>query len=334
MDRSKNWALTDQAYNCLVLAEGRPADDAAAAVQESYRHDQTPDHLEMFDEYIPPHVMAGYDGIRDGDGVLHTNFRQDRAIQLTRAFIDRDYPGRLTVRPRVTYVGLTRYYNEFKEFMLQALDAGGDMNCLLGEVISQAGLKQLRISETQKFRHVTSFFNGKSTTPFPNEDQVEIKSRFDPATYASHPEMEAYEVAKQVLQRLQNTPYDFILVNFANCDMVGHTGVFEAARRAVEIVDDCVGRLVEWMLARDFQILITSDHGNAEQMIDYETGMTKTSHTTFPVDVIYAAQDSPGRKLIPRGKLADVAVTVIKLLGLDVPTEMSAQSLLVRTEET
>ncbi|MEW5724963.1 MAG: 2,3-bisphosphoglycerate-independent phosphoglycerate mutase, partial [Thermodesulfobacteriota bacterium] len=293
MDRSQNWNLTDTAHACLVSAEGRRAAEAEAAVRLSYEKDKTPDNLEMFDEYIPPHVIAGYDGIRDGDCVVHTNFRQDRAIQLSRAFVDPGYPGRPARRPKVTYLGLTRYYDEFTEYLLGAIDEGGGMEKLMGEVLGAAGLRQLRLSETQKFRHVTSFWNGKRTTPYPGEDQLEIKGRFDPATFASHPEMEALTVTERLLEILKDNPYHFIAVNYANCDMVGHTGVFEAARKAVETVDECVGRIVSRMLELDFYIFITADHGNAEQMVDYQTGLVKTSHTLFPVECILVAHDSP-----------------------------------------
>ena len=329
MDRSRNWDLTDTAFRCLVSAEGRPAANVAEAIQASYDHDKTPDQMDMMDEYIPPHVLAGYDGIRDGDCIVHTNFRQDRAIQLSMAFTDPAYPGRIESRPRVTYLGLTRYFNEFKNYLLGAMDEGGGMDMLLGEVISKAGLRQLRISETQKFRHVTSFFNGKSTDPYPGEDQVEIPGRFDPSSFASHPEMEAFRVADRVLENLKDNPYQFILINFANGDMVGHTGVFDAARQAVETVDKCTGFVVKRMLELDFHVLITADHGNSEQMVDYETGLVKTSHTLFPVELIYVAQDSPGRELIERGKLSDIAVTVVDLLGLEVPPEMTARRLIV-----
>jgi 2,3-bisphosphoglycerate-independent phosphoglycerate mutase len=213
--------------------------------------------------------------------------------------------------------------------MLGALDSGGGMENLLGEVISNAGLKQLRIAETQKFRHVTSFFNGKVTTPYNNEDQVDIPSRFDPATFASHPEMEAYKVTGELLSRLEDNPYRFIAVNFANGDMVGHTGDMDAATKAIEIVDECVGKVVDRLLELDAQILITADHGNSEQMIDYQSGMTKTSHTLNPVELIYVANDSRGKTLLERGKLSDIAPTILSLLGLDIPGEMTAQNLIV-----
>jgi 2,3-bisphosphoglycerate-independent phosphoglycerate mutase len=329
MDRSKNWELTDLAYYCIVACKGRKSPDAETAVRASYTNDKTPDEVEMFDEYIPPHVIGDYGGVRDGDCILHTNYRQDRAIQLSMAFIDSNYPGKLNIRRKVTYVGLTRYWDEFRDYMLSAIDAGGGMENLLGEVISKLGLRQLRIAETQKFRHVTSFFNGKATTPYKNEDQIDVPSRFDPATFASHPEMEAYQVTDELLKRLQNNPYHFIVVNYANGDMVGHTGNMDAAIKAVEVVDECVGRIVNRLLELDAQILITADHGNSEQMIDYQTGMTKTSHTLNPVELIYVAGDSKSRQLIDHGKLSDIAPTVLYLLGLGIPADMTAQNLIV-----
>jgi len=328
MDRSQNWDLTDIAYHCIVCGEGRRAESAEAAVKESYEEDKTPDDVPMFDEYVPPYCIGDYAGLKDGDAVLHTNYRQDRAIQLSRAFVDPDYPGSLKEKRQVAYVGLTRYYDEFTEYMMGPIDAGGGMENLLGEVIGAAGLRQLRIAETQKFRHVTSFFNGKSTTPFDGEDQVDVPSRFDPATFASHPEMEAYNVTDELLGRLEDNPYAFIAVNYANGDMVGHTGDFDAARKAIEVVDECVGRIVERLLELDAHILITADHGNSEEMMDPETGMVKTSHTLNPVELIYVSGDSAGKKLKDGGKLADIAPTVLHLLGLDIPADMTATDLL------
>jgi 2,3-bisphosphoglycerate-independent phosphoglycerate mutase len=208
------------------------------------------------------------------------------------------------------------------------IDEGGGMENLLGEVIARAGIRQLRIAETQKFRHVTSFFNGKSTKPFPGEDQVEVPSRFDPALFASHPEMDAPTVTDQLLLRLENNPYGFIAVNYANGDMVGHTGNFDAARKAIEVVDECVGRIVARLLELDARILITADHGNSEQMIDYDTGMVKTSHTLNPVECILVGSDAGGMRLRERGKLSDIAPTVLHLMGLDVPAEMTADDLI------
>lgn len=328
MDRSRNYRLTDLAYACLVSGAGRRAATATAAVEESYAQDKTPDGVEMCDEYIPCHAIGGYDGIRDGDAVMHTNYRQDRAIQLTEAFVRDDYAGNRPVRPTVTYLGFTRYWDEFEEYLLGAMDAEGGMEHLLGEVIADAGIRQLRIAETQKFRHVTSFFNGKSTVPYAGEDQVDVPSRFDPATFGSHPEMDAYNVTEELLKRLADNPYGFIAVNYANGDMVGHTGDGKAATRAIEVVDECVGRIVERLLELDARILITADHGNAEQMIDYETGMVKTSHTLNDVELIFVARDSAAYTLQPKGKLSDIAPTVLGLMALPIPAEMTAENLL------
>ncbi|MFA6111604.1 MAG: 2,3-bisphosphoglycerate-independent phosphoglycerate mutase [Candidatus Latescibacterota bacterium] len=328
MDRSRNWRLTDTAYECIVAGQGRSAGSILEAVHQAYAQDRTPDGVEMFDEYIPPYAIGGYDGVSDNDCVFHTNYRQDRAIQLTRAFIDDQYPGTRSRRPRVTYLGFTRYYDELEEYLLPPMTEGGGMEELLGEVISRAGLRQLRLAETQKFRHVTSFFNGKATTPYPGEDQVEIKGRFDPATFATHPEMEAHGVTEELLRRLVDNPYAFIAVNYANGDMVGHTGNFEAARQAIEVVDECLGKVVARLLELDAHVLIAADHGNSEQMVDYQTGKTKTSHTLFPVECIYVARGAEDRKLVSHGKLADVAPTVLELLGLPKPAAMTAGSLL------
>ncbi|MDD4101017.1 MAG: 2,3-bisphosphoglycerate-independent phosphoglycerate mutase [Kiritimatiellae bacterium] len=328
MDRSKNYALTDTAYACIVAGQGRKASSAEAAVKESYDKDQTPDQTPMVDEYIPPYVIGGYAGMAEGDSVMHFNYRQDRAIQLSQAFVCEDYAGKRVARPQIQYLGFTRYWNEFSEYLLGAMGGDGGMDNLLGEVISAAGLRQLRIAETQKFRHVTSFFNGKSTDPYAGEEQVDVPSRFDPAMFASHPEMEAYNVTEELLKRLQDNPYAFVAVNFANCDMVGHTGDIEAARKAVEIVDECVGRLLPRLFEMDAHVLITADHGNAEQMRDYETGTDKTSHTLNEVECFYVARDSVGVKLAEAGKLSDIAPTVLALLGLPVPKEMTADNLI------
>ncbi len=328
MDRGRDWTLIDRAWRALVLAEGRPFRDAAQAVRQSWAQDKTPDNFDMVDEYIPPLVAETYPGIKDGDCIFHTNFRQDRAIELSMAFVDPAYPGQLPFRPQVKYLGLTRYYDEFTEYLLGPMGGEAGMPQLLGEVISQAGLAQLRLAETQKFRHVTSFFNGKSTKPFALEDQVEIKGRFDPASFASHPEMEAYILTDRFLNEFLPKAYPFVVINYANCDMVGHTGVMEAAVKAVEVVDECLSRLVPALLERDYQVLITADHGNAEEMIDRRTGLVKTSHSTFPVECIYAAKQPIAGLKGGLGKLSDLAPTLLQLMGLAVPKEMTAESLL------
>jgi 2,3-bisphosphoglycerate-independent phosphoglycerate mutase len=328
MDRSKNWDLTSKAFECIVNAAGRKADSPESAVEASYEKDKTPDNLEMFDEYIPPHVIRGYKGVRDGDSVLHTNFRQDRAIQLSMAFVEDDYPGKRSRRPDCLYVGFTRYYNGFPAFILSSMDSGKGMKNLLGEVISRKGLKQLRIAETQKYRHVTSFFNGKSTDPYPGEDQIEVQSEYDPATFASHPEMNAYDVRDKFLEIVKGgCDYAFILINFANCDMVGHTGSIPAAIKAVEVVDRCVGDCVKRLLELDGEILLTADHGNAEEMLDPGSGI-KTSHSLSPVELIYISKEAEGKRLKSGGKLADIAPTVLLLMGIEIPEEMTATPLI------
>lgn len=328
MDRSRDWNLTSKAFECIANAMGRSSQSPEAAVQASYATDKTPDGVEMFDEYIPPYVIGSYDGIRSGDSVLHANFRQDRAIQLSMAFVEDDYPGTRSQRPDCFYAGLTRYYDEFKHFIIGAIDSGGAMNNLLGQVISDNGFKQLRLAETQKFRHVTSFFNGKSTHPYPGEDQIEIKSQFDPATFASHPQMNAYDVRDALLEALKNgCAYALIVVNFANCDMVGHTGDMAAATKAVEVVDECVGACVDRLLELNVGILLTADHGNAEEMIEPKTGRVKTSHTTNPVELIYISHEGKDVVLESGGKLADIAPTILKMMGLAIPNEMTATQL-------
>ena len=333
MDRSKNYKLTDEAFACLVEAKGRKVSSAVEAVKDSYAKDITPDNTPMTDEYIPACVIGNYAGIKDGDSVMHFNYRQDRAIQLTQAFVCDSYKGTRAVRPQIVYLGFTRYWDEFTQYLLGAMGGEGGMPNLLGEVISKAGLKQLRIAETQKFRHVTSFFNGKSTQPYAGEEQVDIPGRFDPATFASHPEMEAQFVTEALLKKLENNPYAFVAVNYANCDMVGHTGDAEAARKAVEVVDSSISKLLPRLMELDAHVLITADHGNAEQMLDYVTGMVKTSHTLNDVECIYVAKDAVGTQLAPAGKLSDIAPTVLALLGLPIPSDMTANSLILGKED-
>ncbi len=329
MDRSRNFALTSTAYDAIVRGIARKAVAAIDAVKACYENDKTPDGVAMTDEYILPYAIGGYDGVRDGDAVMHTNYRQDRAIQLTQAFVCDDYEGMRTARPKIAYLGFTRYWDEFEDYLLGVMGGDGGMDKLLGEIVADAGIRQLRIAETQKYRHVTSFFNGKSTTPYAREDDVNIPSRFDPATFASHPEMDAYTVTEDLLKRLENNPYGFIVVNLANCDMVGHTGDMKATTKAVEIVDECVGRLVTRLLQLDAKILITADHGNADQMLDYDTGMVKTSHSLNPVECIYVAKDAKGTRLVEKGILSDIAPTILNLMGLKVPVEMTSKSLIV-----
>jgi 2,3-bisphosphoglycerate-independent phosphoglycerate mutase len=329
MDRVKSWDITDRAYHCIVDAAGKKAENPEDAIKFTYENDKTPSGVEMFDEYIEPHVITNYSGVTDGDVILHTNYRQDRAIQLTRAFVESDYPGKLHRKPEVVYVGLSRYYDEFKDYLLGGNDSDdASLDNIVGQVISEAGMKQLRLAETQKYRHVTSFFNGKSTTPFPNEDQVEVPSRFDPSSFAEHPEMEAYNVTHELLERIKDNPYDFILVNYANGDMVGHTGDMKAATKAVEILDENLGVIIPRLLDIGAKIIITADHGNCDQMIDYETSQIRTSHSLNPVRCVYISADTSGIKLKQNGILPDIGPTVLRLLRFEIPSEMTAENLI------
>ncbi len=330
MDRGEKWALTDQAYNAIAGAEGAPVDSALEAIENAYSDLKNPNGEPIVDEYIPPTIIGDYKGVKDGDSVIHTNFRQDRAIQLTKAFVEPHYSGSRWKKFNIVYCGLTRYYDAFRFSALPPMDEGGSMNNLLGQVIADHNLKQLRIAETQKFKHVTSFFNGKRIEPYKGEDQVEIPGTFDPSSYGEHPEMNAPEVAARVLKEIAAQNYDFILVNFANGDMVGHTGNFAAAVKAIEIVDLSVGALTEEALKKGYTVLITSDHGNAEEMWDYKINMAKTAHTTNPVEFIYVTKDAAGLKLRPHGILSDVAPTVLEILGLPQPADMTSQSLIVK----
>lgn len=327
MDRSENWALTDEAYNLIVHAKGKHAQTAEQAVEQDYKTLKTPDGGPMVDEYIPPTVLGDYKGMNAGDSVIFFNFRQDRAIQLTKAFIDADYPGKINRVPCV-YCGLTKYYDAFEFNALPSMTDGGGMDNLLGQVIADAGLKQLRLAETQKFKHVTSFFNGKQIKPYVGEDRIELKGRFDPATFADHPEMEAFLVADEAVKQIGSGKYDFIVINFANGDMVGHTGNFKSVVQAVEVVDQCVGKVTEEAKRNGYTVFITADHGNAEQMWDEKINMAKTAHTTNLVEFVYVDDAHKNAKMAPSGNLGDIAVTVLDVMGLKKPADMTAKSLI------
>ncbi|HAF96133.1 MAG: phosphoglycerate mutase (2,3-diphosphoglycerate-independent) [Elusimicrobia bacterium GWC2_51_8] len=329
MDRGEKWKLTDQAYNAITKAEGARAATAEEAINRAYADLKNPNGQPIVDEYLPPTIISGYKGMKDGDSVVHFNFRQDRAIQLTKAFVEDNYAGARWKKLNITYCGLTRYYDSFKFSALPPMDEGGGMDNLLGQIISNAGLKQLRLAETQKFKHVTSFFNGKRTEPYKNEDQVEIMGAWDPSSFGEHPEMNAPEAAERALTEIASERYDFILVNFANGDMVGHTGIYEAAVKAIEVVDGMVGRLVDAALEHGYTVMVTSDHGNAEEMWDYKINMPKTAHTTNPVEFFYIAGDISAVKLRQHGILSDIAPTVLETLGLPKPGDMTSESLIV-----
>ncbi len=328
MDRGKVWDLTTQAYDALTRAKGCNVTSAEEAIKRAYNEDKTPDRTPMTDEYIIPSIIGDFPGIKDGDSVIHLNYRQDRAIQLTMSFVEDNYPGERWKKLDITYCGFTRYYDTFPFYILEPIN-----ECIpntLGEVISNGGLRQLRIAETQKFRHVTSFFNGKRIKSYPKEDQVEIRSSYDPAMFADHPEMNAFDVTKEVINRIEPKKYNLIVLNYANCDMVGHTGNYDVAKKAVEVVDKCVGEVIKKVLLHNSIALITADHGNVEEMIDYQTKLPKTSHTTNPVEFIYVAKDYKRVKIRSSGYLSDIAPTILYLLGINIPKEMTGKSLIYR----
>ncbi len=331
MDRGEKWPLVDRSYEAITLGKGLKFKTALEAMDYAYENMKNPTGEPVVDEYIEPCIIGDYPGVKDGDSVIHFNFRQDRAIELTKAFIEDDYPGKRHKKYNIVYCGLTKYYDSFAYSALPPMSESGNMDNLLGQVISAAGLKQLRISETQKFKHVTSFFNGKKIEPEKGEDRIEIKGSWDPSSFAQHPEMDAYPVADRCESEIKSGKYHFILVNFANGDMVGHTGDFKAAVKAVEVVDECAGRLVKTALENGYTVMISADHGNSEEMWDYKINMPKTSHTTNPVEFILIGPKYEKAKLRERGILADIAPTVLEVIGLEKPREMTAQSLILKS---
>ncbi|MCL6446748.1 MAG: 2,3-bisphosphoglycerate-independent phosphoglycerate mutase [Armatimonadetes bacterium] len=322
MDRDRRWERTKKAYAALILGEGLPAAGAAEAVVKSYERQET-------DEFVRPTVIVDQNGepvgrVQDNDAVIFYNFRPDRARQLTRAFVDEDFTGfaRPAGRPRVYFVCLTLYD---KTIQAPVAFAPHDLKNTLGEVLSAHGLSQLRLAETEKYAHVTFFFNGGVETPFPGEDRLLIPSP-KVATYDQKPEMSAPEVTEAFLERLASGRYQVIIMNYANADMVGHTGDLKAAIKAIETVDQCLGRVVKAVQAKGGVVLITADHGNADEMLDKQNGSAHTAHTTNPAPFILINRDLNQVRLRP-GRLEDIAPTILRLLGLPQPPEMTGKPL-------
>ncbi len=322
MDRDKRWDRVKLAYDAMVLGEGLKAASAREAVTESYARKE-------FDEFVKPTVIVR-DGkpvavIEKNDSIIFFNFRPDRAREITRAFTDVEFDGfeRAKGYFPVHFVCMTQYDKTIQNVTV-AFKPENIVNSF-GEYISKLGYKQLRIAETEKYAHVTFFFNGGVETVFEGEDRVLIPSPKVP-TYDMKPEMSAYEVADEVVERIKSKKYDVIILNFANPDMVGHTGDFNAAKAAIEAVDRCVGKVVEAVREQDGIVLITADHGNAEQMIDYETGGPYTAHTTNVVPLIGVGI---GDRKLKEGRLADLAPTLLDIMGLKKPDEMTGNSLIV-----
>lgn len=323
MDRDNRWERVEKAYHAMVLGHGERRSSSVEAIQSSYAGNVT-------DEFVLPTVICA-DGrpvgtINDNDAVIFFNFRSDRAREITRALTFSQFDGFPRQRvPRLAgYVCMTEYDATFG---LPIAFEQQTLTNLLGGVLSEAGLRQLRIAETEKYAHVTFFFNGGVETPFPNEDRALIPSPKEVATYDQKPEMSAYLVADEMVKRLEQDCYDVVILNFANCDMVGHTGILPAAIKAVEAVDACASQVIEKVRSLGGAVLITADHGNAEQMVD-EKGEPHTAHTTNPVWLILVDDNRKGAVLKQGGKLADIAPTMLKLLGMPQPVEMSGESLL------
>ena len=323
MDRDNRWDRVELAYKALTSGEGVKGTDAAAAVQASYDNDKT-------DEFVLPTVIEK-DGkptavISDKDSVVFFNFRPDRAREITRAFCDDDFQGfERAVRPQVTFVCFTDYDDTIKNKLVAFHKV--QLTNTFGEFLAAHNMTQARIAETEKYAHVTFFFNGGVEEPNKGEDRILVKSP-KVATYDLQPEMSAPQVCEKLVEAIKSDKYDVIVINFANPDMVGHTGVQEAAIKAVETVDACVGKAVEALKEVDGQMFICADHGNAEQLIDYETGAPWTAHTTNPVPFILVNAD-PKYTLRENGCLADIVPTLIELMGMKQPAEMTGKSLLV-----
>jgi 2,3-bisphosphoglycerate-independent phosphoglycerate mutase len=321
MDRDRRWDRTKKAWGAIVLGRGERSEaEPAAAVRAQYERGPT-------DEFMPPLIFSHGDErrIRDGDTVFFFNFRADRARQLSQAFLLEDFDGfERELWPRVNYVTLTQYDATYPSPFIFAPE---ELRQILSEVVSAAGKTQLRIAETEKYPHVTYFFNGGIERAFPGEERKIVPSP-KVATYDHKPEMSAREVTDDVLARIGK--YDLIILNFANPDMVGHTGVMSAGIKAVETIDDCLARIVPAVLAQGGACLVTADHGNCEQMRNPD-GSPNTAHTTNLVHNIYVAENA-GRFRVEDGILADVAPTLLFLLGLPQPKEMTGRNLLVPTE--
>jgi len=322
MDRDKRWDRVEKAYRCLVDAEGRRAPDGAAAVQQGYDAGES-------DEFVLPTAVGDYRGIKDGDGVLMANFRADRVREILAALLDPAFGGfaRKRVVKTAAALGMTEYSTALNAFVT-TLFPPEDLGDTFGEVISRASLTQLRIAETEKYAHVTFFFNGGRESEFPGESRILVPSP-KVATFDLKPEMSAYEVTDKLVEAIDARRFDVIVVNYANTDMVGHTGDLAAAIKAVEAVDRCLARLADAVERAGGTLLITADHGNAETMRDPETGERHTSHTLNPVPVLLVNPPA-GITGLKDGRLADIAPTLLALLGLPQPEAMTGHPLILR----
>ena len=340
MDRDNRWQRIEKAYRAITRGQGPKFRTAEEAVKHYYEH---PTESNMSgDEFVTPSVICD-DGatpratVKDGDSVIFYNYRGDRPRELTKAFVYETFPfsdpGNGTLfgfergpKLKLTFVTMTEYERGLP--VRVAYPKPPKMSNILGEYASDLRLKQFRCAETEKFPHVTFFFNDYRESPFAGEDRKIIPSLKDVSTYDQKPEMSAYGVTDEVVRRIDSGQYDLVVVNFANGDMVGHTGVLAAAVKAVEVVDECVGKVLDATQRQRGAAIVTADHGNCEQMIDPETGGPHTAHTTYDVECILVDDRLKGKKLRQGGRLADLAPTALQMMGLDKPPEMTGQSLL------
>ncbi len=320
MDRDKRWERVQKAYDALVKGEGEKATSAISAIESSYQQ-------EVFDEFVLPTVICNSNNepvatIQDKDSVIFFNYRPDRAREITRSLVDPEFDGFTTKPLDLYYVCFTQYDETIPN--VQIAFKPESLKNTFGEYVSNQGLTQLRIAETEKYAHVTFFFNGGEEKQYPGEDRILVPSP-KVQTYDMQPEMSAVEVTDKVVEAIESDKYDCIILNYANPDMVGHTGNLEAAIKAIETIDECVERVVSAIEEKNGIILMTADHGNAEQMIDYKTGEPHTAHTTNVVPLVLIGVEGVQLKV---GKLADLAPTMLDLMELPKPEEMTGESII------
>ena len=322
MDRDKHWDRIKQAYDLIVNGQGREVDDMVEGVQSCY-DSHTEEHKNT-DEFMEPLVNGNIDGrIQEGDVIIFFNFRSDRARELTTVLTQQDMPELgMTTIPNLQYYCMTPYDDSFTG--VHILFPKDNLTNTLGDYIASKGLKQLHIAETEKYAHVTSFINGGREEPFPGEDRILVASP-QVATYDLKPEMSAFEVKDKLVAAINENKYDFIVVNFANADMVGHTGVYTAIQTAVKTIDQCLNEIVEAAKAMGYETIITADHGNADHAINAD-GTPNTTHSTNPVPFIYVTANK--NATVQSGVLADVAPSILHIMGLHQPKEMTGQCLI------
>ncbi|MEX2618219.1 MAG: 2,3-bisphosphoglycerate-independent phosphoglycerate mutase [Alphaproteobacteria bacterium] len=325
MDRDGNWDRVSQAYAAIMSGSGEAAADVRAAIEQAQARGET-------DEFVRATVIDGYDGMRDGDGVVSANFRADRIREILSALLEPDFDGfaRSQIVSVAAAVGMTSY-SATLDNRLETLFPAESIENVIGKVVSAAHKKQLRIAETEKYAHVTFFFNGGEEAVFPGEERILVPSP-KVATYDLQPEMSAPAVTDRLVAAIASGQFDFIVVNYANTDMVGHTGDLNAAIQAVQAVDACLGRLVAAVRSADGMMLVTADHGNAELMVDEDDGGAYTAHTTNPVPILVVG-DAVSVSCVRNGGLGDVAPTLLDLMAVRQPPEMTGNSLIKRTGE-